>query len=76
MPLGYDDIGYHNPKRKTPYMNWLAENGLRMEQSYVTPMCSPSRAALLTGKYPHKIGHQVTFRPLYPVGIQILPLSF
>ncbi len=56
---GYDDVGYHNPQRKTPYMNWMAENGLRMEQSHVSPWCTPSRAAFLTGKYPHKIGQQV-----------------
>ena len=36
----------------------LAQTGVRLEQSYVTPKCSPSRAALMTGLYPWRLGMQ------------------
>ena len=36
----------------------LAQTGVRLDQSYVTPKCSPSRAALMTGLYPWRLGMQ------------------
>ena len=40
------------------YMQSLASSGVRLSQSYVTPKCSPSRAALMTGLYPWRLGLQ------------------
>ncbi len=56
---GWNDVGYHNPEILTPHMNMLAATGVRLERNYVAAVCTPSRAALMTGMYPHKIGRQV-----------------
>ncbi|MGF6951073.1 arylsulfatase A-like enzyme [Neobacillus sp. B4I6] len=53
---GFSDIGSYGSEVKTPNLDWLAENGLRYNNSHVTPVCSPTRAALLTGRNPHDIG--------------------
>lgn len=46
-----------NPHVHTPYMDSLAAGGVRFEGSYCTsPVCSPARASLLTGRMPHEIG--------------------
>jgi arylsulfatase A len=56
--LGFGDLGiYGNPDVKTPNLDQLAKEGVRLTQHYsASPMCSPARAALLTGKYPHRTG--------------------
>jgi len=53
----YDALGcYGNPHIKTPVLDRLAAEGVLFEQCYVqNPICSPSRASLMTGRYPH--GH-------------------
>ncbi len=54
--LGYSDIGAYGSEIDTPNLDKLAENGLRMTRFYNTARCSPSRASLLTGLYPHQAG--------------------
>ncbi|XP_033120432.1 arylsulfatase A-like [Anneissia japonica] len=56
--LGYGDLEvYGHPTSSTPNINQLAENGLRFTQFYsASPVCSPSRAALLTGRYQTRSG--------------------
>ena len=56
--LGYNGIGYNNPRIISPNIDKLAKSGIRLEQNYVQPVCTPSRAALLTGMYPYHIGRQ------------------
>ena len=48
---GYADVGYHNPDCPipTPNIDKLARNGVRLENYYVHPTCTPTRASLLTG---------------------------
>src|SRR3954465_1015478 len=53
---GYSDIGSYGSEIKTPNIDWLAENGLRYNNSHVTPLCSPTRASLLTGRNSHDVG--------------------
>ena len=55
---GYQDLGcYGSPKIKTPCIDRMAAEGVRFTDFYVAaPICSPSRAALLTGCYPSRVG--------------------
>lgn len=54
--LGYSDIAPFGGEIDTPSLARLADRGIRMSSYYVTPRCSPSRAALLTGHHPHSVG--------------------
>ena len=54
--LGFSDLGCYGGEVDTPALNGLAENGLRFNSFYNTSRCCPSRAALLTGQYPHQAG--------------------
>ncbi len=56
--LGYGDVGcYGCPDIRTPRMDELAHQGVRCTSGYAAfPVCSPSRAALLTGRYPARFG--------------------
>lgn len=53
--LGYSDLGSYGGEIDTPHLDALATNGLRYTQFYNTGRCWPSRAALMTGYYPHEI---------------------
>jgi arylsulfatase len=54
--MGWSDIGPYGGEIPTPHLDALAAGGLRFTQFYATPRCSPSRASLLTGLYPHQAG--------------------
>jgi arylsulfatase A-like enzyme len=56
--MGIGDVGAYGCKDiKTPAIDALASSGIRFDQYYsAAPICSPSRAALLTGRYPHRAG--------------------
>lgn len=53
---GWKDIGYHGSEIRTPHLDRLAETGVRLNRFYVYPMCSPTRAALLSGRAPSRYG--------------------
>lgn len=53
---GYSDFGCYGSEISTPNIDYLAQNGLRYNHFNVTPLCSPTRAALLTGRNPHSVG--------------------
>ncbi|OWF52331.1 Arylsulfatase B [Mizuhopecten yessoensis] len=55
---GWNDVGFHNPDMITPNIDKLAYEGVILNQSYVQPVCSPSRHAFMTGIYPFKSGLQ------------------
>lgn len=51
LKQGFNDIGYHNPTIKTPTLDKLAAEGVKLENYYVQPICTPSRSQLMTGRY-------------------------
>jgi arylsulfatase A-like enzyme len=59
--MGFSDIGCYGSEISTPYLDRMAENGMRFSQMYNCARCCPSRASLLTGLYPHQagVGHMV-----------------
>lgn len=54
--LGYSDLGCYGSEISTPNIDRLAGAGVRFTQFYNQARCCPSRAALLTGRYPHQVG--------------------
>lgn len=70
--LGSYDVGWRGSEIKTPHLDRLAFGGARLEQFYVQPVCSPTRAALLTGRYPMRHGLQVgVVRPWAQYGLPL-----
>lgn len=54
---GYGDVGYMGNKEiKTPNLDDLARSGLRLDRFYTAPVCSPTRASVLTGRHPTRAG--------------------
>jgi len=54
--LGYADVGFHGSDIHTPNLDKLAQEGVRLENFHSCPMCSPTRAGLMTGRYPIRFG--------------------
>jgi len=54
--MGFSDIGCYGSEIHTPNLDALAADGMRFTQFYNVGRCCPSRAALLTGLYPHQAG--------------------
>ena len=58
--LGYADIGaYGSRDIPTPHIDRIAQQGIRFTNAYVSgPYCSPTRAGLMTGRYPQRFGYE------------------
>ncbi|CAH1266654.1 arylsulfatase B-like [Branchiostoma lanceolatum] len=70
---GWNDIGYHGSLIQTPNLDSLATEGVKLENYYVQPICTPSRCQLMTGRYQIHYGLQHgAISPPQPSG---LPLS-
>jgi arylsulfatase A-like enzyme len=54
--MGFSDVGCYGSEISTPNLDGLAQQGVRFTQAYNAARCCPSRAALLTGLYPHQAG--------------------
>jgi arylsulfatase A-like enzyme len=61
--LGWKDVGFHGSDIRTPTLDALAAEGARLEQYYAQPMCTPTRAAIMTGRYPLRYGLQTGVIP-------------
>ncbi|MFN3168996.1 MAG: sulfatase [Phycisphaeraceae bacterium] len=69
---GYGDLScFGNPTIHTPHIDKMAAQGMKLTQFYVaSPVCSPSRAALLTGSYPKRVSmHKHVIFPQYDYGL-------
>ena len=54
--LGWADVGFHGGDIDTPSLDRLAAEGVELRRFYTTPICSPTRAALMTGRNPIRLG--------------------
>ncbi|SET93742.1 Arylsulfatase A [Draconibacterium orientale] len=63
--LGNGDVGFHGSDIKTPNIDRLAAEGVVLDQFYACPMCSPTRAGLMTGRYPNRFGLMRAVIPPY-----------
>lgn len=73
--VGWNDVGYHGSEISTPNIDALAESGVKLERSYVFPICSPTRAALMTGQNPLKYGidSPMALDGTLPLDLTLLP---
>lgn len=73
--VGWGDVSYHGSEIQTPNIDALAASGVKLERSYVFPICSPTRAALLTGRNPLSYGLDGPLSPreTLPLDVTLLP---
>jgi arylsulfatase A-like enzyme len=69
--LGWSDVGWHGGFSKTPHMDKLVRTGLELDQHYVQPVCTPTRTALMSGRYPGRFGPHA----LAPSNLRAMPLG-
>ena len=70
--LGYGDLGVYGSSIRTPNLDAMAADGVRFTQFYsANPVCSPSRAALLTGRYPTRVGVPKVLMPADTKGLAL-----
>lgn len=61
--LGWGDVGFHGSEIKTPCLDALAEQGVELERFYTAPLSTPTRAGLMTGRYPNRFGIRTAVIP-------------
>ena len=73
--LGWNDVAFHQKNVPTPNLTKLAKDGLELGRFYACPVCSPTRAALLTGVMPRRLGIVDVVGPgqMLPTGLVTLP---
>ncbi|MEM8548923.1 MAG: sulfatase-like hydrolase/transferase, partial [Pseudomonadota bacterium] len=69
--LGWRDVGYNHSEIRTPNIDGLAADGITLNRFYVQPACSPTRAALLTGKSPMRLGILSPLSKNNPTGLPL-----
>ena len=73
--MGWGDVSYHDSPIRTPNIDRLVGDGIELDQHYVCPMCTPTRASLLTGRHPGRFGAHATVptnEPVLPNGYTTL----
>lgn len=78
--LGWGDVGFHGSNIETPNIDALAASGMILDQFYGQSLCSPTRSAILTGRYPFRYGLQKIIWPWNTDGLclseKLLPQFF
>lgn len=69
--LGWSDVGWHGGFGRTPNMDRLVETGVEIDAHYVQPVCTPTRTALMSGRYPGRFGPHA----LVPSNLRAMPLG-
>ena len=70
--LGYGDVGFQGGSVPTPALDRLAAESVRLTQGYVSaPVCSPSRAGLMTGRYQNRFGHETNPASVRDAGMPV-----
>lgn len=69
--LGWADVGWHAGFAKTPHLDKLVRAGVELDQHYVQPVCTPTRTALLSGRYPGRFGPHA----LAPSNLRAMPAA-
>jgi len=72
--IGWGDFSYHGSKIKTPAIDRLAAEGMRLERFYVNPICSLTRASMMTGQFVARTG--VNNSSGLPLDYRIMPADF
>lgn len=72
--MGWGDVGFHGSKIRTPNLDRLAREGVRLDRFYVNPICSVTRASLLSGQFARRTG--VNNRTGLPLDYRTLPQDF
>ncbi len=68
--LGYGDLGCYGSNIRTPNLDRMASDGVRFTHFYsANPVCSPARAALMTGRYPTRVGVPRVLNPRDTTGL-------
>ncbi len=72
---GWEEVGYNgHPYVKTPYLDEMAASGLRLDNFYAQPVCSPTRGNVLTGRHPNRYGTFTPGRSLRPEEVTVAHL--
>jgi arylsulfatase A-like enzyme len=69
--LGWADVGWHGGKFQTPVLDRLVREGVELDRHYVQPVCTPTRTALLSGRWTSRFGPHV----LMPSNARAFPLG-
>lgn len=73
--LGWGDVGYHGSAIRTPNIDRLVSYGVELDRHYVCPVCTPTRAAFISGRYPSRFGVHATTpsnQPVLPDGYETI----
>jgi len=70
--LGWADVGWHGGRFRTPHMDRLVREGVELDRHYVQPVCTPTRAALLSGRWTGRFGPHA----LAPSNLRIFPPGY